>query len=158
MNRVTGGIQRRLSQFFTMVSSVSVLLCTAAVAGHLPSLPEPVTNNAVASVNLAGKQHVFSFMGLAEGKTYKDVHNRAWQLVIDSGGNASAWQRIPDVPSSLTLEGRLASVAVGVDKHIYLFGGYTVAKDHTEISTPDVYRYNPQTQKYTSMASMPVPG
>lgn len=133
------------------------LYSQTVTAAPLPPLPEPVTNNAVASVKIDERQYLFSFMGLAKGKTYRDVHNRAWQLKIDKNGNHTGWQAIPSVPSSLPLAGRLAAVAVGVDEAVYLFGGYTVAEDHTEISAPDVYRYEPVSQTYTRQAAMPVP-
>ncbi|RDV28911.1 galactose oxidase [Alteromonas aestuariivivens] len=134
----------------------SILTCHAKAA-TLPALPEPVTNNAVASLRLNQHQYLFSFMGLGAGKTHKDIHNRAWQLIIDPQGNTQGWQAIPSVPSSQSLSGRLASVAVGAGNYVYLFGGYTVSADHTEVSTPDVYRYNPLSKQYESLAPMPVP-
>ncbi|WP_394223325.1 Kelch repeat-containing protein [Alteromonas gracilis] len=142
-------------------ATLSVSSVTAATMSF-PSLPEPVANNAVASVTIDNTQYVFSFMGLGKNKTYKDVHNRAWQLAIDTNSFnehniKTQWQKIPSVPSSLALKGRLASVAVGVDDSIYIFGGYTDDKNHNEISTPDVYKYSPIEAKYTLLAPMPVP-
>ena len=96
-------------------------------------------------------------MGLGKGKTHKDVHNRAWQLVINNKDKPLQWQALTPVSSSLALKGRLASVAVGVNDSIYIFGGYTVDEDHNEISTPDVYKYAPVTGKYTLLTPMPVP-
>lgn len=123
----------------------------------LPALPEPVSNNAVASVTIDDTQYVFSFMGLGNGKTHKDVHNRAWQLVINNTDKPLQWQSLPPAPSSLALKGRLASVAVGLNDSVYIFGGYTVDEEHNEISTPDVYKYAPVTGEYTLLAPMPVP-
>ncbi|WP_394173826.1 Kelch repeat-containing protein [Thalassotalea litorea] len=119
----------------------------------LPALPEPVTNNAVAKVSNPDGEYLISFMGLGAGKTYKDVHNRALALKIGD----STWQSIASVPASLSLPGRLASVAVGVNEYAYLFGGYTVAKDHSEISSPDVFRYDIRHDRYKRLAPMPVP-
>lgn len=122
----------------------------------LPSLPEGTSNNAVATLNIDDTVYLFSFMGLASGKTHHDVHNNAWQLkIVDD--KASQWQPLPPVPSSLALKGRLASVAVGVHDKVYIFGGYTVAEDHSEISTPDVYEYAPIEMTYTLLAPMPIP-
>ncbi len=140
---------------FIFASAATVSATAAPIA--LPALPEPVSNNAVASVTIQDTQYVFSFMGLGNGKTHKDVHNRAWQLVINNTDKPLQWQALPPVPSSLALKGRLASVAVGVKDSIYIFGGYTVDEDHNEISTPDVYKYAPTTGKYTLLAPMPVP-
>lgn len=137
--------------------AVAATVSATAASIVLPALPEPVSNNAVASVTINNTQYVFSFMGLGKGKTHKDVHNRAWQLVINNKDKPLQWQALPPVPSSLALKGRLASVAVGVKDSVYIFGGYTVDEDHNEISTPDVYKYSPTTGEYTLLAPMPVP-
>lgn len=122
----------------------------------LPSLPEGTSNNAVATLNIDDTVYLFSFMGLSNGKTHNDVHNNAWQIEIVNG-DVGQWQALPGVPSSLPLKGRLASVAVGVNDAVYIFGGYTVAEDHTEISTPDVYKFSPVEKKYTLLPPMPIP-
>lgn len=128
-----------------------------AIAAELPPMPEAVTNNAVASVSIDGEQHILSFMGLGAGKSYKDVHNKAWQLTIKADGTAQPWKEIAPVPSSFNLKGRLASIAVGLDDKVYIFGGYTVAKDHTEVSAPDVFSYDVKQGTYQRLAPMPVP-
>lgn len=123
----------------------------------LPPLPEPVTNNAVASVVIGDTTHIVSFMGLGAGKSYQDVHNKVWKLSVKSDGTNEGWTQVSSVPASLKLKGRLASVATSVDGLIYLFGGYTVAKDHSEISAPDVFSYNVLTDTYNRLEPMPVP-
>jgi len=140
---------------FIIASAATVSATATPIV--LPALPEPVSNNAVASVTIDDKRYVFSFMGLGEDKTYKDVHNRAWLLVINNNDKPLQWQALPPVPSSLMLKGRLASVAAGVKDSVYIFGGYTVDETHNEISTPDVYKYSPTTTKYELLAPMPVP-
>jgi len=139
--------------------TLSLLLASSfsKATNILPSLPEPVTNNAVASVTVNDEQHIVSFMGLGAGKGINDVHNKVWKLVIKADGTNDGWKTMPSVPSSLKLKGRLASVAVGLDDKIYLFGGYTVATDHSEISAPDVYAFDVKTDSYTLLAPMPVP-
>lgn len=138
---------------FSKVIALCLVSLFATKTNALPSLPEPVTNNAVAQITLNGDDYLLSFMGLAEGKTYKDVHNKAWVLKL---GNQE-WQRLPDVPSSLPLKGRLASIAVGVAEKAYLFGGYTVAQDHTEISSPDNFVFDLKSKSYSAIATTPVP-
>lgn len=135
---------------FTLCVTAVTSVCVAAQS--LPSLPQPTANNAVALVELDGNPVLMSFMGLGSSKDYKAVHNKAYQLRVGD----SAWQAIPDVPSSLPLKGRLASVAVGIGSYAYLFGGYTVASDHSEISSPDNFRYDPMSQQYVKIAPMPV--
>ncbi|MCZ8530140.1 Kelch repeat-containing protein [Alteromonas sp. PRIM-21] len=147
----------RLSFMVAAFIITSTATVSAAAPTALPALPEPVSNNAVASVTIDDAQYVFSFMGLGKCKTHNDVHNRAWQLVINNNDKPLQWQALSPVPSSLALKGRLASVAVGVKDSVYIFGGYTVDEHHNEISTPDVYKYSPTTGKYTLLAPMPVP-
>ncbi len=123
-------------------------------------MPDKVTNNAVTQVSINGEHYLLSFSGLGENKTYQAVHNKAYAYNIKN----NKWQRISPVPLSrnnlaLTnnLVGRLASVATAIKDTAYIFGGYTVAKDHTEVSVADVYSYNVRTDNYTLLAPMPVP-
>ncbi|TLU64644.1 galactose oxidase [Thalassotalea litorea] len=144
----------RFCQFLTVTTALFV--CARVVATDqlvIPNLPEPVANNAVAKVSNPEGEYLLSFMGLGAGKTYKDVHNKAWALKLGD----SQWRQITSVPAGLPLPGRLASVAVGVNEYAYLFGGYTVAEDHQEISSPDVFRYDIRNDRYKRLASMPVP-
>ncbi|MDP6881202.1 MAG: galactose oxidase, partial [Alteromonas macleodii] len=53
---------------FIIASAATVSVTAAPIV--LPALPEPVSNNAVASVTLDDTQYVFSFMGLGKGKTH----------------------------------------------------------------------------------------
>lgn len=141
---------------FIMPASFAMATSTVTL-NDLPPLPEPVANNAVATATIDKKLYVFSFMGLGKGKTHNDVHNRAWQLVVNNNDKPLQWQALTPVPSSLALKGRLASVAVGVKDSVYIFGGYTVDEHHNEISTPDVYKYAPVTGEYKLLTPMPVP-
>ena len=115
-----------------------------------PALPSPVSNNAVASLGIGEKTYIFSFNGLGSGKTWSDVGSWAFQYEV--GGDA--WTALDDVPGGA---GRLATVAVGVGDGVYIFGGYSVAEDGTERSTPWVHRYDPVTRSYEERAPMPVP-
>jgi len=53
----------------------------------IPDLPEPVTNNAVALVENNKGRFLVSFSGLANNKTYHDVHNKTF--VYRFGDNGS---------------------------------------------------------------------
>lgn len=152
MNRPTAGNFNRFS--LVKFALVGILSWTHLVSAKMtiPDLPEPVSNNAVASITLKGKTTLYSFMGLAKHKTYKDVHNKVWKWQV---GDAQ-WTETRPVPSELPLVGRLASTAVAVGDHIFIFGGYTVDKDHNEISAPDSYRYLPDLDQYERIADMPV--
>lgn len=148
-------VKRPLIRF--LLFAIFAFWQTPSLALELPPLPEPVTNNAVATVTVNDVQYIVSFMGLGAGKTHKDVHNKVWKLAIKKGDENLQWQSARSVPGSLKLKGRLASIAIGVDNLIYVFGGYTVAEDHSEQSAPDVYSYNVLTDHYQLLPPMPVP-
>ena len=121
----------------------------------VPNIPVPVTNNAVASIKRNGITEIFSFFGLGANKTHVDISRSAYRLQLIRGGfKGSEWKRISDVPVP---QGRLASIAVSVKDEVYLFGGYSVAEDHSEISQPEVFRFSPTTLEYTRLADMPTP-
>ena len=117
---------------------------------RLGALPEPIANNAVAAVTVGGHTGLYSFSGLGSGKTHADTSSRAY--VFDMASRAS--RRLPDVPGG---KGRLASVAVALGGKIYLFGGYTVAEDGGEVSTPEVFAFDPAGEAYARVADMPLP-
>ncbi len=115
------------------------------------ALPAPVTNNAVAFArDGAGRGTLYSFLGLGAGKTSADIASSAYACVEAT----MICRRIEDVPVA---EGRLAAVAASVAGKIYLFGGYTVAADGAEKSTPEVFRFDPATEQYDRVADMPTP-
>ena len=142
-----------------MNKTLSILLSTVIVfstvtfqvesAGHY-ELPEPVANNAVAIAIVNGHKTLFSFNGLGNGKTYKDVNAKAYSIDLVSGES----KKLSGLPDKL---GRLASIAVTVNNEIYVMGGYSVGADHSEVSTPEVYRYNPKSANYTLVSNMPTP-
>jgi len=109
-------------------------------------LPVPITNNAVALV----QGQALSFGGLMAGKTRLDVTAKAFACHIYAGD----CREVPSLPDGV---GRLASIAVSVYPHAYIFGGYSVAEYGTEISTPDVWQFDVQSETYTKMAPIPVP-
>lgn len=116
----------------------------------LPALPAPVANNAVVSLVVDNEQFVISFAGLAAGREHDDVLDKTW-VYRDSVGD---WQEAAPVPGGV---GRLAAVAAGVNGLAYVFGGYTVAADGSEVSTPWVHTFDPETGVFSERATMPVP-
>jgi hypothetical protein len=63
------------------------------------------------------------------------------------------WSSLPDVPVK---DGRLASTAVTVAGRALLFGGYTVAADGSEASTPEVFGML-EDGAFERISDMPVP-
>ncbi|ATW03933.1 galactose oxidase [Sphingorhabdus sp. YGSMI21] len=114
------------------------------------ALPEPISNNAVAVADGSEGPTLYSFNGLKAGKTWKDTSNAAYACVI-------ALESCKTIASVPVLEGRLASAAVTVAGKIYIFGGYTVAPNGDEISTPEVFAFDPATGRYEQKADMPTP-
>lgn len=131
---------------------------------ELPALPEPISNNAVTTVNHNGQQFLLSFNGLLAGKDYTDVSNKAFMLQLGNSSDKqlgeNKWQTLDNVPIAQPvngLTGRLASIATSIGSKAYVFGGYTVAKDHSEVSVPDVYSFDVTSRTYQLLPPMPVP-
>jgi len=148
-----GNAQQRLTLLCTIAVLAGLFTSTPLFAeSSWPALPEAVSNNAVALVTTEKNRFLISFNGIGKNKGYRAVHNKVWALKIGD----RQWQARSPVPSSLPLAGRLASVAVGVGKYAYVFGGYTVDKDHHEISAPDMQRYDVLNDTYQLLEPMPV--
>ena len=114
------------------------------------TLPEPISNNAVAVADGPDGPTLYSFNGLKAGKSWKDTSNAAYACVI-------ATETCKIIASVPVPEGRLASAAVNIGGKIYIFGGYTVAPNGDEVSTPDVFAFDPATGRYAEKAGMPTP-
>lgn len=108
--------------------------------------PDPVANNAVATHGTK----LYSFAGLGVGKDWSDVHAKAFACDVQT----TTCETLAPLPDA---EGRLAATAQTVGDRIYIFGGYTVAEDHTEVSTPELFIFDPKTKAYTRGADIPVP-
>ncbi|MBV1910770.1 MAG: hypothetical protein KUG78_15840 [Kangiellaceae bacterium] len=139
----------RFSPFGSFFFALSLMSISSMVLCEI-SLPQGISNNAVAKANVNGETILFSFSGLTSGKTYKDVVSTVYSVNLATGKVNS----LPGLPDGV---GRLASVAATVNEQIYLFGGYSVAADHSEVSTPEVYRFNPLNNSYQLVSSMPIP-
>lgn len=149
------GQSNKVRRFSTALMLAFLLVLTAChidqkqAANIIPNqLPIAVSNNAVAYLNLNGSSQYYSFNGLLAGKTYQDITNRAFVW------RAGQWREM-SVPASQ--KPVLASVAVAVNDDVYLFGGYTVAADHTEKSIPNVWRIDGHTDQWAALPAMPTP-
>ena len=128
------------------VAALAAVTWLAACHAQTIHLPEPVANNAVAGHNGS----IYSFAGLATGKDWTDVHAKAFKCDVEE----SVCETLAALPDG---KGRLAATAQTVGDLIYIFGGYTVAEDHSEISTPEVFAFDPKTNTYDRRADIPVP-
>ncbi|HBQ60460.1 MAG TPA: galactose oxidase, partial [Balneolaceae bacterium] len=114
------------------------------------SLPVAISNNAVSAAQVDGEWFLYTFMGLGAGKTHEDVTNFSARYDV----NNSTWEEIPVVPDQI---GRLGSTAEYANGHVYIFGGYTVNEDGHEVSTQEVFKYDPLANSYEQVSNMLLP-
>jgi len=114
---------------------------------ELSPMPEPVSNNAVATAKMNGVPHVYSFMGIDTTKLYSGIHTKAFRYntVTD------VWDTIPPVPDNLT---RIAASASTVKNKIYIIGGYHVYFGGSEVSSNKLFIYDPDSNTYTLGANL----
>jgi len=143
---------KRCAPALALLATFALAACTRPVEEQSPfsPMPEPHANNAVAAVERGGRAWLYSFMGLMRGKRHTDISTAAFAYDVA----ADRWRRTAPVPVA---EGRLASVAATVGGRIYLFGGYTVAADGGERTTPELFAFDPAGETYRRRADMPKP-
>ena len=129
------------------ISNPDATLLEGALVSRLPIA---TANNAVANLEVGGRQYLYSFSGLGAAKGRADIHARAFAVNIE---NADV-EVLGLVPGG---KDRLASIAVGLYDRVFIFGGYTVGQDGSEVSTPEVFAFNPVTGEYQVRAPMPTP-
>lgn len=120
----------------------------------LPDMPVAITNNAVALLSVDDELRIYSLLGLESGKTWADASSIAMQYTESGEGLTGTWRILDSVPGE---HGRLAASAVAAGGEIYLFGGYTVASDGAEESTPEVFRLDGESGRLVVFSTMPVP-
>lgn len=142
-----------------MIALRRLLVAVAAVGVHLapvsgqwseaPRLPVPLSNTAVAGVELATGGSVFAFGGLGAGKRPSDITDRAFRWDVGTG----AWVEIAPLPGPP----RIGATAQAVGRRIYVFGGYTVADDGSEATSARTDVYDPGSDTWSRGAPVPVP-
>ncbi|MEZ5292794.1 MAG: hypothetical protein R2745_17060 [Vicinamibacterales bacterium] len=117
---------------------------------HGPDLPVPATNNAVAATEVDGRPYLFSFLGLGAARDYRAMTRQAFALDVD----ARRWEALPDVPGRV---GRIAATAQAIGDRVYVFGGYEVAADGAETTSPATDVYLVRERRFERGADAPVP-
>ncbi len=117
---------------------------------QVTDLPEKISNNATALIEHSDHYKIVSMAGLVNGTTWRHVANDVW--VFDS--RRGRWTQAPSLPVNA---GRLAGTAATIGQRVIYFGGYTVAEDGSEISTPEVFAFDPAASTYQTLPNMPVP-
>ncbi len=116
--------------------------------GLIVNMPEAVTNNAVAMIGTSKDLQLYSFNGLSEGKKYDDIHHKAFVYKNKS------WHSL-ETPDNFNKV--LASTAVSINDKIFLIGGYTVDKDHKEVSSPEIHVFDSTNRTWVLETKMPIP-
>jgi N-acetylneuraminic acid mutarotase len=135
---------------FLLSIFVGVLLAASESDVELDSLPQPLTNNAVAGYNGRGGLNLVSFMGISSGKNWKAVTNATYSMIAADGN----WKTLKPVPGTA---GRLGAIAVPAANQIFLLGGYVMDAQGGETTVGDVNMYNPDTQKWFRVTDIPEP-
>lgn len=129
-----------------------LMMCAAlaltACADKGVKTPFAISNNAVAYH--APTTTIYSFAGLKAGKSHHDVSADAFACDIA----AKSCAIIAPLPDGV---GRLAATAQTIGDNIYIFGGYSVAEDGGETSTPEVFAYDINRGTYQRKTNMPMP-
>lgn len=115
----------------------------------LPPLPQPLSNNAVAQLSVAGRPRLYSFFGLGHERSASAISRNAYEFDPDT----NRWHALPSPPGG----GRLGSVAIGLDRSVFVFGGYSLSAGGAERAIADVFRFDPLQQTYEAMPSLPRP-
>jgi N-acetylneuraminic acid mutarotase len=122
--------------------------CLLASESAPDTLPEAVSNNAVAMLKIKGQIELFSLMGLGPKKTWESVSNQAYLIDADSG-KANPIHSVPG-PA-----GRIGASAIGAANYLFLFGGYVLYRGGG-MAVPDVGIYQPSADLWLRGTDMPV--
>ncbi len=135
-----------LTALTSLVVGCSATILIRPPHGVITTLPEPITNTAITRVG----DTAYAFSGLHAGKSWREVSAKAYACDLAE----RMCRTIAPLPDGV---GRLAANAVTLGEKIYIFGGYSVAKDGTEKSTPEVWVFDPTDETYARAPNMPVP-
>lgn len=138
---------KKLGAFFLLLLLGGLSL--AASPPRFDPLPDPVSDNAVASLRIHGVLVLFSLMGIGPKKTWDAITSASYSLDTDSG----KWSNLQPVPGP----GRIAAMAAGARDYVFVFGGYVVDARGLGMAVPDVGIYQPNHDRWFRGADIPVP-
>jgi N-acetylneuraminic acid mutarotase len=142
----TARVERAMKKLSGLVFLVSSVLLCAADSPVL-SLPDPISNNAVAMLKIHGHFELFSLMGIGPQKTWDAVTSLGYRV----DGVSGKAQVIHAVPGTA---GRIGAMAAGADGRIYLLGGYVVYKGGG-MPVTDANMYQPDHDRWIRIADIP---
>ena len=115
----------------------------------LAPTPEPLSNNAVAGVEVDGKWFLYSFSGIDSTKEYTGIHAKVFRYDME----ADSWSQLDDLPGN---QPRIAAGASTINGKIYVLGGYEVFDNGSEVSIDSLHIFDPVTNSYEEFA-LPIP-
>jgi len=140
------------ASFWRTAAALAFYLAIAAgtAAGGPPPLPEPRANLVLLARPTTSGAEWLAVFGIGPEKTWDAIRNNAYRWRRGDAG----WQTLPPVPGG---QGRLAAQGAVAGGAFWLLGGYTVAADGSEVSTPEVWKIEPErTPPWQRAATMPV--
>jgi hypothetical protein len=114
-----------------------------------PPLPQPLSSNAVASIELEGGCLVYSALGIDASLSSDGVVKNTYRWLEGD----SQWTKLPDVLGDV---GRLAAAAVSLRDGVYVLGGYSIDTDGAKTSFGAVHVFDATVGQWTLAAPMPV--
>jgi len=118
---------------------------------EVATLPEGVSNNAVAQAEVNGTPFIYSFSGIDNTKIRTGIHLKSWKYNTLTGEVTS----LPDLPDT---RGKIAAAASQVGDIIYVTGGYYVMAGGSEESSALVHRFDTRADTFLADgAPTPVP-
>ncbi len=115
---------------------------------NLSELPEALSNNPVSTATIDGVTYLYTFGGIDESKSWAGIHNRAYRMNMDN----NTWESIPDLPMEVPV---IAGGASSCANDIYVLGGYEVNMFGQEVSSDQIFRYNPTLNFYEERSNIP---
>ena len=127
----------------------SILFTNNFIVAQIIALPEPITNQATAVLKKSKEEYIYTFFGLSNSKQSHGVHRKVFRTNMKTGES----KMIGLVPDSL---GRLASSASTIRNKAYVVGGYGVYQNGKEISSKQVFIFDPGSESFSKGADLPV--
>jgi len=116
----------------------------------IASLPAARSNNVVETAVVDGVPYVYSFSGIDTTKVWSGISNKAYRYNTET----AVWDTIPNLPMNINV---IAAGASTVGNKIYIIGGYTVLQNNNEISSNQIFEYDPIANSYTEKTNLPIP-
>ena len=108
---------------------------------EIGTVPEGVSNNAVAAATIDDTVWLYSFSGIDNSKSSGGIHGKAWRFNTETG----VTETLPNLPGGF---GKIAAKASRIGNIIYIIGGYRVLSNGSEITSPAIHRFDVDANAY----------